>query len=462
MAHVISDLSKYVIVFFMAIYTLLCYIALFRKKDDQHSVIFVLQIICMFMVHFLGFCAICLETGDISYIIFYGFQQILLFATIALYRVIYPQVDRLVVNNMCMLLSISFLILTRISYEKSIRQFGIVTVSLIIGLFVPYFVGKLRFLKNLTWIYGLIGVFALSIVAILGATTHGSKISYTIAGFTFQPSEFVKILFVFFIAGMLTESTRFYQIALSAIAAAVHVIILVFSKDLGSAVIFFATYLVMVFVATKNYFYLFLGLLGGGGASYMGYQLFSHVRVRITAWLDPWNNIDNSGYQITQSLFGIGTGGWFGMGLYQGEPTAIPYVEQDFVFSAISEELGVIFGLCLILVCLNCFLMFMTIAMRIHADFYRYIAVGLSVLYIFQVFLTIGGGTRFIPLTGVTLPLISYGGSSVLTTIIMFCIIQGLYLIRTQEGTENGKKQEQRQKQRRRDYAKEKQEFLED
>lgn len=444
MAHVISDLSKYVIVFFMALYTLLCYVALTRKEEDKHSIVFALQIICMFMVHFLGFCAICLETGDISYIIFYGFQQILLFATVALYRVIYPEVDRLVVNNMCMLLAISFLILTRISYAKSIRQFGIVTVSLIIGLFIPFLVGKLRFLKNLTWGYGLVGVLALSIVAILGATTHGSKISYTIGGITFQPSEFVKILFVFFIAGLLRESTKFYQIAISAVAAAVHIVILVLSKDLGSAVIFFATYLVMIFVATKNYFYLFLGLLGGVGASYLGYKLFSHVQVRIIAWLDPWSNIDNSGYQITQSLFAIGTGGWFGMGLYQGEPTSIPYVEQDFVFSAVTEELGVIFGLCLILVCLSCFIMFMTIAMRLKEDFYRYIAVGLSVLYIFQVFLTIGGGTQFIPLTGVTLPLVSYGGSSVLTTIIMFCIIQGLYLIQTQEGTKNAKKRRQR------------------
>lgn len=444
MAHVISDLSKYVIVFFMALYTLLCYVALFRKEDDQHSIIFTLQVICMFMVHFLGFCAICLETGDISYIIFYGFQQILLFASIALYRVIYPEVDRLVVNNMCMFLAISFIILTRISYDKSIRQFGIVTVSLIVGLFIPFLVQKLRFLKSIPWVYGLVGVLALAIVAILGATTHGSKISYTIAGFTFQPSEFVKILFVFFIAGMMKESTKFYQVALSAIAAAVHIMILVFSKDLGSAVIFFATYLVMIFIATKNYFYLLLGLLGGGGASYIGYKLFHHVQVRIIAWLDPWNNIDNSGYQITQSLFAIGTGGWFGMGLYQGEPTSIPYVEQDFVFSAVSEEMGVLFGLCLILVCLSCFIMFMTIAMRIREDFYRYIAVGLSTMYIFQVFLTIGGGTRFIPLTGVTLPLVSYGGSSVLTTIIMFCIIQGLYLIREQEGTKNAKKQRSR------------------
>ena len=131
------------------------------------------------------------------------------------------------------------------------------------------------------------------------------------------------------------------------------------------------------------------------------------------------------------------------MGLCQGDPKAIPFVEEDFVFSAIAEEMGVIFALCLILICVSCFMMFMNISMRIKEEFYRYIAVGLSILYIFQIFLTIGGGTRFIPLTGVTLPLVSYGGSSVLTTIIMFSIIQGLFGIQSIEGKKRVQKKEE-------------------
>ena len=190
----------------------------------------------------------------------------------------------------------------------------------------------------------------------------------------------------------------------------------------------------MVFTATHNYFYLILGTLGGCAACVIAYKLFTHVQVRVQAWRDPWSYIDGKGYQITQSLFAIGTGGWFGMGLYQGDPTSIPYVEADFIFSAIAEEMGVIFSICLVLVCLSSFIAFMYIAMRLKNEFYRNVAVGLAVTYIFQIFLTIGGGTKFIPLTGVTLPLVSYGGSSVLTTIIMFCIIQGLYCIKAQEG----------------------------
>ena len=139
------------------------------------------------------------------------------------------------------------------------------------------------------------------------------------------------------------------------------------------------------------------GILGGAGASIVAYHMFSHVRTRVIAFLHPWSNINDSGYQITQSLFAIGTGGWFGLGIDQGDPTSIPYVEQDFVFSAVAEEMGVIFGICLILVCVSCFIVFMKIAMQLKEDFYRYIAVGISTIYIFQVFLTIGGGTRFIP-----------------------------------------------------------------
>ena len=180
------------------------------------------------------------------------------------------------------------------------------------------------------------------------------------------------------------------------------------------------------------------------GASIVAYHMFSHVRTRVIAFLHPWSNINDSGYQITQSLFAIGTGGWFGLGIDQGDPTSIPYVEQDFIFSAVAEEMGIIFGICLILVCVSCFIVFMKIAMQLKEDFYRYIAVGISTIYIFQVFLTIGGGTRFIPLTGVTLPLVSYGGSSVLTTIIMFSIIQGLYCIQSQEGKRNVRKERRR------------------
>ena len=170
----------------------------------------------------------------------------------------------------------------------------------------------------------------------------------------------------------------------------------------------------------------------------------SHVQARVQAWSNPLAVIDGAGYQVCQSLFAIGTGGWFGLGLGQGLPEKIPVVTKDFVFAAISEELGGVFALCLIMVCVSCFFMIMNVAMKLRDNYYRLTAVGLGTLYALQVFLTIGGVIKFIPSTGVTLPLVSYGGSSLLSTMIVFGIIQGLYIMQF-----DGRTQKKEQKRRR-------------
>ena len=163
--------------------------------------------------------------------------------------------------------------------------------------------------------------------------------------------------------------------------------------------------------------------------------------------------MDSAGYQISQSLFAIGSGGWFGTGLYQGMPKRIPVVGTDFIFSAISEELGGLFALCLIFICIANFLMFFNIALKINNRFYKLMALGLGVLYASQVFTTLGGVTKFIPSTGVTLPLISYGGSSLMATMLMFAMVEGLYQYRgdKEEADETAEFEEkQRYKRRRR------------
>lgn len=436
----ITELSKYFITLFIALYTLECFLVFRFRDEEKRSGIYIRQNLLMFLVHFSCFLVICFETGKLEYLLFYVLQQILLFATVVLFRMVYPNGNRLIINNMCMLLSIGFIILSRLSFEKAIKQFFIVTVSIIIGMLIPFLIHKFKFLKNFTWVYAAVGIAALGIVLILGATTYGSKLSYSIAGVTFQPSEFVKIIFVFFLAAALCESHDLLRVAITAVLAGAHVLILVVSKDLGSALIFFIVYVMMVFIATGSWLYLFLGSAGGCGAAVIAYRLFSHVQVRVQAWQDPFSCIDDAGYQITQSLFAIGSGGWFGLGLFRGTPDSIPFVEADFVFSAVAEELGIVFSMCMILICLSCFIMFMNIAMRLKDKFYQLTAFGLGVTYIFQVFLTIGGGTKFIPMTGITLPFISYGGSSVLTTLVMFFIIEGLYIIRREEGAKRVKK----------------------
>ncbi len=436
----ITEISKYLIALLLALYTIECFLAFRFCDEEKRGAIYVGQTILMFLVHFSCFMVICFQTGELDYLFFYIFQQILLFATSVLFHMIYPRGNRLIINNMCMLLSISFVVLTRLSYEKAIKQFFIVTVSIAIGMVIPYFIQKMKFLKKITWVYALAGICALGIVLVLGSVTHGSKISYSVAGITFQPSEFVKIAFVFFVAGALHETTDFLRIMMTAIVAGIHVLILVASRDLGSALIFFVVYVFMVYIASRNVLYLLAGFLGGSGAAVLAWQFFAHVRVRVQAWKDPWSCIDDAGYQITQSLFAISSGDWFGLGLFRGNPASIPFVETDFVFSAVTEELGLIFAMCLILISISCFVMFMQIAIALKDRFYQLIAFGLGITYIFQIFLTIGGGTKFIPMTGVTLPLISYGGSSVLTTLIMFFIIEGLTIIRQDEGVKRVRK----------------------
>ncbi len=440
----ITELSKYLITLFMALYTLECFLVFRFQEEEDRSGCYIRQNLLMFLVHFSCFLVICFETGNIEYLFFYVLQQILLFATVMLFRMVYPKGNRLIVNNMCLLLSIGFVILTRLSFEKAIKQFFIVTVSIVAGMLIPYFIHKLKFLKSLTWVYAATGIVALGVVLILGAVTYGSKISYSIAGVTFQPSEFVKIVFVFFLASALYESHDLPRVILTAALAGIHVLILVASRDLGSALIFFIVYVMMVFIATARWIYLLLGCAGGCGAAVLAYQFFSHVQVRVQAWKDPFSCIDDAGYQITQSLFAISSGGWFGLGLFRGTPTSIPFVEADFVFSAVAEELGILFSMCMILVCISCFIMFMDISVRLQDRFYRLIAFGLGVTYIFQVFLTVGGGTKFIPMTGVTLPFISYGGSSVLTTLVMFFIIEGLFIIRQEEGAKRVKRKKRK------------------
>ena len=282
----------------------------------------------------------------------------------------------------------------------------------------------------------------------------GAHLSFTVAGVTLQPSEFVKIIFVFFVACMLYEATDFRQVCITTIAAAVHVGILVLSTDLGAALIFFLTYVVMLYVATRKPSYFFGGLGVGCLAALVGSKLFSHVRVRIEAWKDPFASIHGGGWQVGQALFAIGTGGWFGLGLYQGMPDKIPLGASDFVFASISEEMGGAFAVCIVLVCFSCFLMFLNIAMQIKDQFYKLIALGLGCVYGVQVFLNVGGVIKFIPSTGLTLPLVSYGGSSILCTIVMFAIIQGLYIMRQDEEGELNEQKNRGRKQKKNDRTK--------
>ena len=431
MVNIVVELSKYIMIILMAVYTFSCFSIFAQVYEEDKKWILIRQNVLMFLIQFTAYLVMYLQTKEKKLIFFYGAQVVLLIAV--LYRVLYPKVSRLIVNNMCMLLSIGFIMITRLTYAKAVKQFVFAVVGTVIGLFVPVLIRKLKFLKDWTYIYAGVGILALGAVAVLGQLSDGAKLGFTIAGFGIQPSEFVKILFVFYVAASLNKSTEFKNVVITTAVAGLHVLILVLSTDLGAALIMFVVYLVMLYVATRQPLYALAGIGGGSAAAVLAYHLFYHIQVRVSAWKDPFASYSEGGYQVAQSLFASGTGSWFGMGLYQGLPDSIPVAEEDFIFSAISEEMGLIFALCLVLVCVSCYVMFLNIAMAIRNQFYKLIALGLGTCYIFQVFLTIGGVTKFIPSTGVTLPLISYGGSSMLSTMIMFGIIQGLYILREDE-----------------------------
>ncbi len=433
MTKLIIDISKYVLLVLIALYALQSYIIFKKKNEDAREFLFLRQNVLMFAIHFIAFTVFYLKMDESTLFYFYGAQAIYLGAVLVLFRNLYPRASKLLVNNMCMLITIGFIMLTRISYDQSMKQFKILAIATVAALIIPILVKKLKFLDKLGYIYALGGIGLLGVVLVFAKFSYGSKLSLSIGGFTFQPSELVKIIFVFAVASLLAKATDFKHVVITTAIAGAHVLILVVSKDLGSALIFFVTYLVMLYVGTRDWRYLFLGIAAGVIASVAAYFLFSHVRVRVQVWKDPFASYTGDGYQVAQSLFAIGAGGWFGTGLYQGSPTMIPIVEQDFMFSAICEELGGFFAICLILIYMSCFIMFVNIAFKMENKFARLASLGLGCTFSVQVFLTVGGAMKMIPSTGVTLPFISYGGSSIMSTVIMFAIVQGFYISRREE-----------------------------
>lgn len=439
MAQLVVQSSKYIMIFLFLIYTFLSF-AVFRfiGKGKTEKVIYGFQRALLFLIHGMGYLVLYVTTENAQIVGFYLMQLILFAAFIFMYHVFYKRASELLMNHMCMLLAISFIMLTRLDFDKAFRQFMFLLAGFVMIMLIPFIMQMGSRFRNWTWLYGAIGLLALLVVLIFGKASDGAKINIKIGSIAMQPSEFVKVIFIFFIASMLYHRNDFKQIMMTGIFSAIFVLILVASRDLGGALLYFFTFLTMAYVASGKWYYFAGGLGATAIACLLGYQVFPHVQNRVIAWLDPLSVFEKQGYQVSQSLFAIGTGGWFGLGLNQGLPKKIPVVEKDFIFSAISEEMGAFFAICLILVCISCFLMMFNISINMKDSFYKLVAVGLGSIYALQVFLTIGGGIKFIPSTGVTLPLVSYGGSSLLSTILIFGIVQALYVMQPVKSSQKG------------------------
>ena len=451
MTNILIQISKYLLLTYMIFFTLETYMILQRRDDRSRRRIMRKQIFLMVLFNATAYAVMYVATRERIMIIMFLLVTGYILIVQILYRLIYRKASLILLNTMCMLLSVGLVIQTRLGTETALKQFIIAAGSTLLCFVIPVFVRKVRWIQKMTWAYAVVGVLLLAAVFLFGRVTGGANLNITVGGISFQFSEFVKITVVLFMAGMLQERHDFKTVLLTTIVAAVHVGILALSADLGAALVYFVAYIVMVYVATRNPGYAALGLAGMAGASSIAYRMFAHVRTRVTVWRDPFLDYEGTGYQIVQALFGVCAGGWFGTGLFRGNPEMIPLAYEDFTFAAIAEEFGILFSICLILLCMGMYLLIINIAMRLEKPFYKLVALGLGSEYAFQVFLTIGGTTKFIPMTGITLPLVSYGGSSIMCTIIMISIIQGLYILRKDENREELSELRQRIEQERKE-----------
>jgi cell division protein FtsW (lipid II flippase) len=273
----------------------------------------------------------------------------------------------------------------------------------------------------------------------VGYSVGGARIWVSVGPINFQPGEFAKIALAVFFAGYLAERRELIAastwrigpvhlpepryIAPIFVAWAFSVVVMVGQKDLGSSLLFFTLFVVMMWVATERVSYLLLGAVLFAGAAFAAWKTFDHVQTRVDIWIDPWSRSLDRGYQIVQALYGIGDGGVLGTGLGRGTPDKVPEAQNDFIFAAIGEELGLIGASSVLMSYLLLIGAGMRIALRTDRTFEKLLAVGLTTIVGVQAFIIMGGVVKLVPLTGITLPFVSYGGSSLLANYILLALL---------------------------------------
>ena len=328
-----------------------------------------------------------------------------------------------------MLFSVGEIMLCRLDYDFARKQMFWLLISLVVFLVVYILFKKLEIWQKLGYAYYITAVALFLLTLILGTAQGGSKNWIVIAGYTFQPSEIIKLLVVLFLADRYAHPERYRFKNLNE-DVTVSVLICVFlgffvlQREWGTAVLVALLHLFMMYIFGARIKVILMNLLfaiAGGG---LGALFVSHIKVRISVWLDPWSQVMDKAYQITQSLFAITGGGLFGTGLAQGSPWYIPEVHSDFIFAAICEEFGILGGVGVVLLYLLLVYRGIRIAMCIDNVFYRCVATGISVMLGLQIFIILGGVIKLIPLTGITLPFISYGGSSLLSCFVSIAVLE--------------------------------------
>ncbi|MBU5676576.1 FtsW/RodA/SpoVE family cell cycle protein [Alkaliphilus sp. MSJ-5] len=360
--------------------------------------------------------------------------------------------DQYIFLIISMLTSLGIIMLYRLNPSYGLKQIKIYGLGVIL-----YFLSYIffRLIKNWDrYIFFYIGFNILLFLATfaLGTNIKGATNWINIGGFSFQPAEIIKISFVFFIASyyklrlssdeevVLSKQLYKYKEKIKNVyvflgLVYMHIFFLLLQRELGISMLFYIVFLSIFYIYEEDQKLLLYNLGLAVVIGILSYFTMSHVEVRLTTWINPWKDISGRGYQITQSLFAIAAGGFFGTGLGLGNPQYIPEVHTDFIFSAICEEMGVFGGMAVVLLYFILTYRGFKIALTIKEPFKKIVALGITLIYGYQTFIIVGGVIKLIPLTGVTLPFISYGGTSLISAFIAFGILQAISK-KTLEGEE--------------------------
>ncbi|MBO6178056.1 MAG: FtsW/RodA/SpoVE family cell cycle protein [Selenomonadaceae bacterium] len=342
----------------------------------------------------------------------------------------------------CFLSCLGILAIARLDYALTIPQIRWFIVGMAAFIVAVRSEKILRQMLNYEYILGISCIILLIIPLIFGVDIGGNKNWLILGNFRIQPSEFAKILLVFFLAAYLSEHRKtldlrekrllFFKLPpirflapLIAIWGA-SLLMFVVARDLGAALIFFAVAVVMTYAATGNKSYFIFALVFFVTGAIISYYAFNHVQIRFNIWLNPWSDPRGAAYQIVESLFAIENGNVWGAGFTKGYPTFIPEVHTDFIFSAIAEELGLVGSISLILIYSLFFYQSVVISLASVKEEEMLLIFGAGIMFFLQTFIIMGGVTKFFPLTGVTLPFMSYGGSSMVSCFILLGVIVAL------------------------------------
>lgn len=354
-------------------------------------------------------------------------------------RIFAPGADPAILPVVFTLSGIGITFVTRLQPDASLGQviFLFLGVALMVGTLAV--VKNLEVVKRYKYVLGIAGIILLVLPMFIGTEIYGSKLWIKIGGFQFQPGEFAKVLIVLFLAGYLAENRELLSISNRTVLGikfprlrllyplfivwGVCLLVVAFERDLGSALLFYTIFLIMLYVATGRVSYVIIGLALLAVGAFGMYQIMSHVQVRVAIWLDPFSDAQNLGYQIVQSLFSLADGGLAGVGIGKGMADIIPVVASDMIFAAIGEEMGLLGGSAVLLLFMLFAVRGLTTAARAKSDLAAFSATGLTAAISFQAFTIVGGVTKLIPLTGVTLPFMSQGGSSLLASFVIVALL---------------------------------------